>query len=1074
MQAELHVPKLIADRAAGFVGRRATVARITDWLEASDPYLCLTGDPGTGKSALLAWLSGAGDAPTDPELAAQRARILSAIDHVHFCVATSPADPTLDPWLFSRDLGRRLAVRDPRFGSFLTASLGTSVTIIMEATTVGTQIGPQIGEINVADAASLFNIVTQSLRDAAAAEPDRTFVVAIDSLDEAELWPRQPRIGDLGMARLSPEAPSNLRFLLSCRPTSTVLDRLPKEARWDIVRDAPTDLADVGDYVQLRMAGQAPGADPRLGERITDASQGNFLYAEHALDYWLPRINELAGVEELELPPGLDAIYGLFLRREYGTKEGMALWESDIRPLLATIGVAREPLSRALLAWLLEVDDQRLGDRLRAARQYVTGDLPDGPFAIYHQSFREFLFDPQRNQGFPVNEATAHTRIGRRFFDAYSDAWDAAHDLYGLRHTVTHFAEASVQSAQPQRHELATLAVATALSPSFESAYEAEIGDPIALVAEVARALETVAQDDDPRSAGAVTRTALALTAIRRRVLRPESVFDAARGGDLAAAERRLASFSIEEHWRQAAQLGCAWLAGDADRDSAVKLLDRVRAGLLSYVPLAKLAERVAVDLEGGPMPALPVLAHPPEHVARTIVDRLGGTNLATAPSVLAEYAPAGEAVLQGMLHASESAWGSGPDYAPILAAEVEAPLLVGFAAEAPEPGDRYFDQYVTLHAANDYVHYRNRSLWTILEHAVHHPDQTWVRERLGEIAGGAMAGSRLDFVESLPLTVLAIDPAAYRGPHVGFDAAVLDARQRAGVLMPGSDREGDAWGEHKRRLGALSEASSRILKGDPTAEQLIGQAVQLPFGFAGFQAPACLTLAESISVARPGDTATIRQVLDQATAASHNVQDPLLCARVTARVNAMLRRWWPGITSTGAVDPAAVGRRLASEPESAEFGALHVVGDQYLGRDIGAGSVPLPDSMREAVTLRDIARVYERPLSELQRVNESSGWGPDEHLGHGLEVAIPDREFPPLLAARLSAMALVAPTLTPRQRTHIIETVVPIAATNVTALDTTLGRLLIAARPSDIGAWELGPLLVAPDRDEPTWGAVT
>ena len=1066
----LRVPKLAADRAQGFVGRRATIGRIADWLETSDPYLCLTGDPGTGKSALMAWLAGAGQDPTDGILAKRRSGILKALDHVHFCVATSPNDPTLDPWLFSRDLGRRLAVRDPRFGSFLTASLGPSVTIIMEAKTVGKQVGPQIGEINIADAASLFNVVTQSLRDAAVAEPGRSFVVAIDSLDEAELWPKQPRIGDLGMARLSPEAPSNLRFLLSCRPTASILDRLPEEARWDIVRDAPGDVADVGDYVQRRLIENAPGADPRLAERITNASQGNFLYAEHALDYWLPRIVELAGVDELDLPPGLDAIYGLFLQREYGTPEGRERWKTDIRPLLATIGVAREPLSRGLLAWLLDVDDERLSDRLRAARQYLTGDLPDGPFAIYHQSFREFLFDPKRNAAFSVSEATAHARIGRRFVDAYHDAWEAVHDDYGLRHTVTHLAEASRQSAQPGRHELATLTASTAVSASFQAAYEAELGDPIALVADVARALETVAQDDDPRSAGAVTRTALALTAVRRRALRPESVFEAAGRGDLVAAERRLASFSIEDHWRQAAQLACAWLAVNADRASAIDLLHRVRSSLLSYFPLAKLAERVAVDLEGAPMPDLPALDHPPEYVARSIVDRLGGTNLATAPSVLSEYAPAGEDILEGWLHASESAWGAGADYAPILAAEVEAPLLVGFAADAPEPGDRYFDQYVTLHAANDYVHYRNRSLWSILGHAAHHPDQAWVRQRLGAIVGGAMAGSRLDFVESLPLTVLALDPGANQGSQADFDAAVDDARQRAGTLIPGSDREGDAWGEHKRRLGALSEAASRILDREPTAKQLIDQAVWLPFGFAGFQAPACLTLAETISVCRPGDTEVMGQVLQQASAASHNVQDPLLCARVTARVNAMVRRWWPGLADHGTVDPAAVIERLVGEPESAEFGAVHVVGESYANRDPGPGSVPLPGSMRDAATLRDIARVHERPLSELQRLNESAGWGPDDPLDQGLEVAIPDPDFTALLAARLSALALTAPGLTPRERTRIVEQLVPIAATNVTALDTTLARLLIAARPADIGTWDLAPFLVAPPGDERAW----
>ena len=51
-------------------------------------------------------------------------------------------------------------------------------------------------------------------------------------------------------------------------------------------------------------------------------------------------------------------------------------------------------------------------------------------------------------------------------------------------------------------------------------------------------------------------------------------------------------------------------------------------------------------------------------------------------------------------------------------------------------------------------------------------------------------------------------------------------------------------------------EAASRILKRDPAAEQLIAEAVQLPFGFAGFQAPACLTLAESISAMTQADAA--------------------------------------------------------------------------------------------------------------------------------------------------------------------------------------------------------------------------
>ena len=1057
--SSLPVPEPIARRAENFVGRRATVERIATWLDSTDPFLCLTGDPGTGKSALLAWLAGAGRNPADQELGSARTRISQSLDHAHFCIATSPNDPSLDPWLFSRDLGRQLAIRDNRLGLALAAALGPQISVVQSAGSVQTQIGAQIGVINIADAASLFNVVAQSLKKVADQDPDRSFVVAIDSLDEAELWPSAPRIGELGLSRLGYDAPSNLRFLLSCRPSSTVLDRLPAGARWDIVEDAPADRGDVAEYVSARIHARAPEADPRLADRIARASENNFLYAEHALDYWLPRLGEMTGVDDLELPPGLDAIYGLFLEREFGTPEGRRQWEKEIRPLLATVGAAREPLNRPLLSWLLGIDDETLGDRLRVAQQYLAGDLPNGPFGIYHQSFREFLFDPDRNASFKVSAASANERIGRRFVETYDGMWEATHDRYGLRHTVTHLAEAARESSQPTKHELAGLTASVALSASFQAAYESELGDPSGVVAAVASALETAAQDDDPRAATAVVRIGLATTAVRKRLLRPESVFEVAATGDLTGAERRLASFPIEEHWNQAAQLACAWLATEANHQGAADLLGRVRAALLSYYPLTKLGERVAVDAEGGPMPELSELDFPPEHVVRTIVDRLGGTNLAVAPSVLAEYAPSGEDVLDGWLHASESAWGAGPDYAPILAAQVEAPLLVGFAHHAPDPGNEYFDRYVTLHAANDYVHYRNRSLWSILEHAVQHPDQTWVRRRLVSILSGAMAGSRLNFAEAVPLTILALDPNAVPGEFPDFDAAVADATGRAGLLVPGSDREGDAWSEHKRRLGALAEAAKRIKAQEPTARHLLDMAIQLPFGFAGFQAPGCLTLAESIQVVDATDLATVRIALNQAETASHNIQDPLLCARVTARVAAMTRWWWPEAEGAPSFDLEAVVTRMVENPETPEFNALHIVGESYRHRDTGPGSMPLPGTMRDARTLRDIARVHERTLSEVQRLNDASGWGVDDRLDDGTKVSIPDGELLPLIASRLSAACLAAPGLSAKARVRLLQLVAPAASRNVTTLDTVLARLLIAASPNNLADLGVGPV---------------
>jgi hypothetical protein len=57
---------------------------------------------------------------------------------------------------------------------------------------------------------------------------------------------------------------------------------------------------------------------------------GQFPYAEHALDYWLPRLDELASVDEPDLPPTLDAIYGLFLEREFGAEPGRTTWKGAV------------------------------------------------------------------------------------------------------------------------------------------------------------------------------------------------------------------------------------------------------------------------------------------------------------------------------------------------------------------------------------------------------------------------------------------------------------------------------------------------------------------------------------------------------------------------------------------------------------------------------------------------------------------------------------------------------------------------------------------------------------------------
>ena len=102
-------------------------------------------------------------------------------------------------------------------------------------------------------------------------------------------------------------------------------------------------------------------------------------------------------------------------------------------------------------------------------------------------------------------------------------------------------------------------------------------------------------------------------------------------------------------------------------------------------------------------------------------------------------------------------------------------------------------------------------------------------------------------------------------------------------------------WALHKRLMLANAQAVGWLLGEQGLAAQVLHDALGLAdSGFAGFQAPACLALAEAFRVCQPKNRADIDKALQWAQQAAHNVQDPSFCARMTARVNAMRQVWWP------------------------------------------------------------------------------------------------------------------------------------------------------------------------------------
>ena len=237
---------------------------------------------------------------------------------------------------------------------------------------------------------------------------------------------------------------------------------------------------------------------------------------------------------------------------------------------------------------------------------------------------------------------------------------------------------------------------------------------------------------------------------------------------------------------------------------------------------------------------------------------------------------------------------------------------------------------------------------------------------------------------------------------------------QAAATLRPEEGRS-DSWSHYQRRASALAEVFAVALGRRSDAADLLTLARELPKGFAGFRAPSALTLAEVTRIVAPGDNAARDAALTSAAAASHRIQDYRFCLQMTAMVNAMRFRWKD---MTGADLQATVSRFL-EKPLAAEFCAIHRVLEQFEYRAEDQQyfqALPIPETVRHARTLREIAAIFDYKPEELVAVNDWIWAEPDapdaihtEVLQKDEEVRIPDPDFVPILASRFAAEVLVA-----------------------------------------------------------------
>ncbi len=395
----------ITDRTTDFTGRAWVFQAVNDWLAKPDGsrYFLLTGEPGSGKTAIASRLSqfSQGLVPPPAGTSHLTPHFLST---VHFCSARDGR--WINPYTFTESLALQLAEHYPAYAKALAEKSGDGQIHIEVQQHIGQGQGTGIviHRLDVSGGAveDVFNrVVREPLEALIQSEFDQQIVILVDALDEALSYSGSTSIVSL-LAHLN-ELPPAVRFILTSRPDARV-----EHAFLDVETLAlsttqfdESNQEDIRRYVQDRLNNNGllvENVTPLSGrvveqmiETLARKADGNFLYVRFLLN---AMANGERSLTELEgLPQGLDGLYFESLQRV--VKLGKGDWHREYAPVMGMLSVAQEsPTLAQLQSFTRQLKSsvlKYLDELWQFIEEVPSPNKGETHYRLYHQSVIDFL-----------------------------------------------------------------------------------------------------------------------------------------------------------------------------------------------------------------------------------------------------------------------------------------------------------------------------------------------------------------------------------------------------------------------------------------------------------------------------------------------------------------------------------------------------------------------------------------------------------------------------------------------------------------------------------------------------------